>query len=306
MKADLAEQLRLLSLINEHGTLAAAADLLGLTPAAVTQRLTRAEQIWGVPLVERGPRGARLTVAGDALARHGNRIEREVEEATQSFAAYRQGLVHRLRVGAFQAAALHLLPPAMTALRHHSSDVDLSVVDLESRDAVDLVADGELDVAVLAAWDAPPVLRPGVAVQLLLADPMVVVFADDHPLARSRGRVRLDRLADESWVVIRAGTAARLQFDRATREAGFDARIRFETESYDVAQALVGTGYGVALVSQLALRPASGLAHRRLAGPTLQRTIHAATPSGERLTPLTERFRDLLADVAADLASGWR
>lgn len=41
-------------------------------------------------------------------------------------------------------------------------------------------------------------------------------------------------------MVIRGGSAARAQFDRFTGEAGFEPRIRFETESYDLAQALVG------------------------------------------------------------------
>ena len=66
-----------------------------------------------------------------------------------------------LRVGAFQAAALHLLPPAMTALRHQRAEVDLSVTDIQSSDAVDLVARGELDLAVLASWDTPPVVPRG-------------------------------------------------------------------------------------------------------------------------------------------------
>ncbi|WP_170322258.1 LysR family transcriptional regulator [Acrocarpospora macrocephala] len=303
MKGDLAEHLRLLALIEEHGTLAAASDVLELSPAAVTQRLARAEELWGVALVERGPRGAHLTPAGQALARHGSRIEREVAEATHAFAAYRQGLVRRLRVGAFQAAALHLLPPAMTALRHRVPDVDLSAIDLQSSDALGLVAGGDLDLAVLASWDVPPAPAPEVDVVTLLEDPMVVVFADDHRLAGSPRPVALADLAEESWVVIRGGTAARHQFDRVTHEAGFDPRIRFETESYDVAQALVGTGYGVALVSRMALRPGTALAHRPLAGTGAHRTIHAATPHGDRATPLAVTFRDLLADVARDLAS---
>lgn len=142
MKTDQADHLLLLTAIEEQGTLAGAADALGLTAPAVSQRLARAERFWGTRLVERGPRGASLTDAGTALAVHGRRIQREVEDAVASFPAYRQGLVTRLRVGAFQAAALHLLPPAMTALRHQRADVDLSVTDIQSSDAVNLVARG--------------------------------------------------------------------------------------------------------------------------------------------------------------------
>jgi DNA-binding transcriptional LysR family regulator len=297
MKTDQADHLLLLAAIEEQGTLAGAGAVLGLTPPAVTQRLARAESFWGAHLVERGPRGARLTDAGAALAVHGHRIQREVDDASASFPAYRQGLVTRLRVGAFQAAALHLLPPAMTALRHQRADVDLSVTDIHSSDAVDLVSRGDLDLAVLASWDIPPVAPTGLTITRILEDPMVVAFADDHRLAGSTRPVPLSSLAEESWVVIRGGSAAREQFDRITREAGFEPRIRFETESYDVAQALVATGYGVALVSRMARRPGPGLAHRPVRHRAAHRTIHTLRRSQDA-TDLTLAF-DLLLQAAA-------
>jgi DNA-binding transcriptional LysR family regulator len=301
VKTELADQLLLLALIDKYGTLTAAGEALGLTPPAVSQRLARAERHWESRLVNRGPRGATLTETGRSLAAHGKRIKREVEDALASFPAYRQGLVTRLRVGAFQAAALHLLPPAMTALRHLRPDADLSVVDIQSSDAVDLVARRELDLAVLASWDVPPAPGPDLALQTILEDPMMFAFADDHPLAGGSGPVTLKTLAGESWVVIRGGSAARQQFDRITREAGFEPRIRFETESYDVAQALVATGYGVALVSRMAIRPDLGLAHRPLRHRAAHRTIHTLRPTSEQATPLTLAFEDLLHATASEL-----
>ena len=300
MKTDLADQLLLLSLIDEHGTLSAAGDLLGLTPPAVSQRLVRAENHWQVKLVERGPRGAKLTPPGLALAAHGRRIGREVDDAVASFPAYRQGLLRRLRVGAFQAAALHLLPPAMTALRHQVRDVDLSVTDIQSADGPELVRRSELDLAVIASWDKPPTVTPDLKITTIVEDPMVVAFADDHPLARATGPIKLSSLADESWVVIRGGTAARDQFDRVTKEAGFDPRIRFETESYDVAQALVGTGYGVALVSYMARRTDPGLVHRGLRGRPAHRTIHLLQPPTTK-SETAALFAELLVTAADEL-----
>lgn len=300
MKTDQADHLLLLTAIEEQGTLAGAADALGLTAPAVSQRLARAERFWGTRLVERGPRGASLTDAGTALAVHGRRIQREVEDAVASFPAYRQGLVTRLRVGAFQAAALHLLPPAMTALRHQRADVDLSVTDIQSSDAVNLVARGDLDLAVLASWDIPPAAPAGLTLTRILDDPMVIAFADDHRLARSTRPLPLSSLAEESWVVIRGGSAARAQFDRITSEAGFEPRIRFETESYDVAQALVATGYGVALVSRMARRTGHGIAHRPVRHRAAHRTIHTLRRTHEA-TDLTLAFDRLLQAAAAEL-----
>src|SRR3982750_2608684 len=64
-------QLRMLALVAAHGSMAGAAAELGLTPAALTGQVARAERDWGVPLVHRGPRGARRTGAGGTRGRPG-------------------------------------------------------------------------------------------------------------------------------------------------------------------------------------------------------------------------------------------
>lgn len=298
-------QLRLLALIDRHGSLSAAAAALGVTPAAVTQQVARAERDLRVPLVRRGPRGASLTPAGALLAGHGRIVDDQVRQAGAALATLLGELSVRLRIGAFQAAATHLLPPALTALRHRHPDADLSVRDIRSDRGMALVAAGDLDLAVIAAWDTPPTPLDGVRLHPLLTDPMVVVLPDDHPLADRPGPIRLRRLSGQAWVTILAGHAARAQFDQAAAAAGFTPRVRFETESYDVAQALVGTGVGVALISRLALTGVPGTTHRPLAPPAMHRRLYAVTPADTSLTPLVDAYLRLLLDVAAEISTAW-
>ncbi|MFI5780904.1 LysR family transcriptional regulator [Nocardia sp. NPDC051570] len=301
-------QLRLLALIERHGSLTRAAHALGLTPAAVTGQVARAEREWKVPLVLRGPTGATLTAAGAVLATHGHAIDRHMSEAAVRLDALLGHLSLRLRVGAFHAATLHLLPHALTALRHRHPDADISVQDVASDDGMDEIAAGRLDLAVIAGWGPPADPPPHVRVHHLLVDPLVVVLPDDHRLAAPALRevpMRLEELREESWVTIVAGDAAREQFDRAAAGAGFTPTIRFQTASYDVAQALVGTGIGVALVSRLALTRVPGTVPRPLARPRLHRTVHAVTPTETSLTPLVEVFLALLGDVADDITTTW-
>ncbi|MFI5936533.1 LysR family transcriptional regulator [Actinoplanes sp. NPDC051494] len=297
-----AAHLQLLSAVDRTGSLAGAAGLLGRTPAAVTQQLARAERAARTPLVIRGPRGATLTPAGRILAGHGRTIDQATTAAADDLAALLGRLSRRLRIGAFHAAALHLLPPALTALRHRFPDAELTVADLQSEHGIAEVAAGSLDMAVIAAWDTAPAPatagRVPVVVHHLLRDPMVVVLPDDHPLLGAGRRIDLGLLRDESWVTILAGHAARAQFDRITAAAGFTPRIRFQTESYDVAQALVGTGIGVALVSRLALTHAAHTTHRELLPPVPERILHAVTAADTSTTPLAGVFLALLRDAA--------
>lgn len=301
-------QLRLLALIERHGSLTAAAQALGFTPAAVTQQLARAERDWKAPLVVRGPRGAALTEAGALLAAHGRIVEDETDKAAAGLAALLGHLSRRLRIGTFQAAALHLLPPALTSLRHRHPDADVTVVDEAYGRGEDEVAAGRLDVAVIATWGTPFTPPPRVSVHPLLLDPMVVVLPDDHPLVAGRppgSGLRLEQLRDESWVAIRAGHPARDQFERVTNAAGFSPQVRSQTESYYVAQALIGTGVGVALVSRLALAGFPGTVHRELVRHRPHRRLLAVTPADTTLTPLVDVFVGLLRDVAEDIVATW-
>ncbi|WP_446461368.1 hypothetical protein [Streptomyces sp. BRA346] len=76
--------------------------------------MAKAERDWQVPLVIRGPRGATLTAAGALLASHARTVEEASGRAEAELAAPLGHLSLRLRIGTFQAAALHLLPPALT------------------------------------------------------------------------------------------------------------------------------------------------------------------------------------------------
>jgi DNA-binding transcriptional LysR family regulator len=296
-------QLRLLSLISRHSSTTAAASELRITPAEVTQQLARAERDCGVPLVRRGPRGESLTAAGHLLARHGAEIDRHTAQATAGLDELLGRMSMRLRLGASQTAAMHLLPPALTGLRHRHADADLTVVDLRIEQAVPMVDDGELDVAVIDTWDGPPKAAEHIALHPLITDPLVVVLPESHPLAATGDPIELARLHAEPWVAIAPGADAREHFDRATAAAGYLPDIRFQAASYDVAQAYVATGAGVTLAPRLALTNTAGLTHRELESSDLQRTLYAVTPADTRLTPLTDTFLTLLHETASGLST---
>ncbi len=182
-------QLRMLALVEAHGSLAGAAAELGLTPGAVTGQVTKAERDWGVPLVHRGPRGARLTEAGTALARRGDEIDEACRLAELELAATRAGARPRLRIGSFVSVATRLLPDAMTALRHRRPDSDLTILEGTSRELSGRVADGALDLAVVGTYDEQvPELPVWLTATRLLTDPMVRLPARGAPARAQRRR----------------------------------------------------------------------------------------------------------------------
>ncbi len=293
--------LRLLALINETGSLAGAADLLGITPAGVTQQVARLERAVGGPLVRRGPRGASMEPLGRIVLEHAQRIQAATVQADRALGQAMGRMGRTLRVGAFPTAAFHLVAPALTALRHRHDELDLDVLEIESVNGPELVAADRIDVAIVSEFDEPATLPSVVESHLVLLDPLVVVLPNTHPAARRSTPdqpIPLRQLADDPWVAILAGEAARRQFDRLIRQSGTNPEIRFETASYDVAQALVGAGVAVTVVSRLALRDVPGTVTRPLLGERAARRITAITLAHRPFTPLVDEFLALLANVA--------
>jgi DNA-binding transcriptional LysR family regulator len=67
-------RLRVLQAVAAHGSVAAAAGALHLTPPAVSQQLLALERETGASLIDRSGRQVTLTPAGRLLACHGERI----------------------------------------------------------------------------------------------------------------------------------------------------------------------------------------------------------------------------------------
>jgi DNA-binding transcriptional LysR family regulator len=270
-------QLAVLVEIRRTGSLARAALNLSVTPPAVSQQLARMEKAVGATLVTRGARGARLTTLGMTLAEHGDRVLAEIDKADEAAAAFIDARARRLRVGAFPSASVALLPEALAALRFRFPDAELSVVDLPSDGGAELIIRGDLDVALSASYGRNP-RRNGVRFAHVHNDPLHLVVPDDHALAmRGADAVDFAELAHETWVSGLTNRPSRQQLDDRAANHAFVPRVAFQTESYDVAQAIVAAGVAVALIPRLALVHRPGTVALALQ-PGLSRDIFAVLP----------------------------
>jgi LysR family transcriptional regulator, transcriptional activator for dmlA len=145
VKTDVASQLEFFVLLARHGSLAAAARALDLTPPAATKRLSQLEARLGVRLVNRTTRHISLTAEGETFLHHATRILaeiREMEDAVSSSHSVPKGL---LRVNATLGFGRTTIAPIVSAFakRYPHVEVQLDVTDRP----IDLVESG-LDLAI--------------------------------------------------------------------------------------------------------------------------------------------------------------
>jgi DNA-binding transcriptional LysR family regulator len=289
-----ADRLRVLREVARRGSFSAAADALHLTQPAVSRHVAKLERETGMRLVDRLPGRLRLTDAGRALVEHAETVMAALSAAERSLDALRGAQAGTLRIASFPSAAVSLVAGALRTFHRAHPDVEVSFVDAQSNEALEVVRAGEADIGL--AFGPAPADAAGLRLLPLLSDRLKAALPLTHTLA-ARPRLRLEELRDEDWIV---GTTATLTID-ACRAAGFEPRIVARTDQQNATHAFVAAGLGVTLVTSLRLvHPAHRLAVIALSDP-VERQVYAATLDAAPPAPPTARFLALLERQARSL-----
>jgi DNA-binding transcriptional LysR family regulator len=291
-------RMRVLREVAKHGSFSAAADALSYTQSAVSQQIAALEKEAGAKLLERGPRGVRLTDSGRALVEHSEAILARLaaaEAELEDIAGLRAG---RLRLASFSSAGATLAPLAAGRFRERHPGVRMALVEANEEDTIPLLRAGELELALICD---PNVLSDsayeGIERVHLLDDVMYAVLPRDHPLA-SRRRLRLADLSDETW--INPGPTCSVFVEDECRRQGFEPRVAFSSEQYVTIQGFVAAGIGIALIPELGLQPVrDDVVVRSLGSDAPVRRILAAVPDAGYRSAATDEMVEILKEVAA-------
>jgi DNA-binding transcriptional LysR family regulator len=294
-----ARKLRVLRAVAEHGSFAAAAAELQYTPSAISQQVAALEREAGATLVERGPRGTRLTQAGAVLDRHAALVLGQLAAARAELDDLQRLRGGSVRVAAFESAWTALVPAAVSRYRAEHPGVELHLAEEDPVQAVAAVRAGACDVAVVFE---PNGLGDGevdgLRREVVAADPLWAVLPADHPLAEADA-IDLAHLRADPWVAPTAFCAGVVR--GACARAGFEPDVVFSSADYGAIQGFVAAGAGVALVPFLALTHRERAVAKPLRGDDLPtRTLSAITaPEGPRPVSATAMVAALKATAAA-------
>ena len=237
--------LRTFLAVARHGTLAAAAHEVGLTPAAVGLQMRSLEQALGVALFDRGRRSVALNSAGRAAARG-------IEDLVLRYDALRvvrgDALSGTVVMGALVSALMGAFADALWSIRRGHPKLEVKVFAGQSSDFAYKVEHGALDAAIVAKPPRP--LGASMTWTPLYEEPMVMIVPRRPPFRLPRDPlaalaeapfIRFDR---ETWT----GLLVRDVLGRC------DVRVRdaMELNSVEAIVEIVRQGFGVSIVPRLA------------------------------------------------------
>jgi DNA-binding transcriptional LysR family regulator len=280
-----------------HGGIGRAADALGISQPALTKAVQRVETQAGLPLFERTANGMTATYAGTRFLERARRIQLEYEDGIKEMLGIRTGEQGILRVGYSPSIPGSMILGACRQLVRERPVARLRLRRRLARDLLDLLAAGELDVAVAPAPSAAS--STGLAVQPLFDDRLVVVADEGHVLLQRR-KLRLADLADQEWLLPEGHITLRQQVDAAFRQRGLpepQPRIEIDFGSSSLFALMQGTQ-----MLSIANEGGDAMQHGLRVLPLgveeldLRRNIGVISREGAYLSPLAQRLTVLLRE----------
>ena len=190
------QQLQLLLAIQSSGSLRTMADELHLTQPALSKSLKQLEAEFGTTLVIRGPKGVRLSPAGEMLAIRAGSIQRELSRAHDEISWLTRETGACVTVGVSPAVAILLTPGAIKRFQARCPNVKLKIIDSIYPRVTAQVRSGEVDFALGPL--PPEKSMMDLQIRHLFDNQLVIAARKGHRLAAAR---RLAEVAGAAWVL---------------------------------------------------------------------------------------------------------
>lgn len=280
-------QLELFAAAAEHGSFAAAAESLFVTPNAIALAVRDLEASLGAHLaVRQRAVGLTLTPAGVHLLQGAKQLLREADDLYWSVSDNGGPLRGPVIVGCYSTLAPTVLPPLMGGVREAFPDVQLSIVDGPVNDLLPALFAGGIDAMISYDIALPPELD-----QVELSRTQVhVILPESHPLA-SVDVISLEDLAQEPLILLDHPPSGDHTL-RMLARVGVTPNVAYRTPNFELVRSLVARGFGYSLLIQ---RPAVDMSYEGL-GVISKRVVPALSEeriliSWPRAVRLTARAR---------------
>jgi DNA-binding transcriptional LysR family regulator len=279
------------------GSLGLAAGEHGISQPAASTRVRRLERQLGVPLIERSPRGSRLTPDGKLVAEWAKAAVDAAAALDAGVASLRARSDAMLRVAASMTIAEYLLPGWLTALRARDPRTAVALTAGNSAEVASAVLDGHADIG----FTESPGLPPGLASRHVGTDRLTVVVPPGHRWARRRSGITAAELAAMPMVAREQGSGTRAHLEEALHgQAGVTLVPPVaELSSTTAIKSAVAAGVGPAVLSTLAVAPEVAAGTLRMVKVTdldLARRLLAVWAEGRQLAGPAADLRAIAAD----------
>lgn len=240
------KQIRYFDALARLGTFSAAAEACSVTQPALSMQIKELEESAGTPLLERGPRGIRLTAFGEMVhlrARSMLAILEDLDDLARAAGGQPAG---KLRLGVIPTIAPYLLPAVITRLGVSFPGLNPILRESMTSRLIEELNDGRIDAAILAL----PVSEPSLTEVALFTERFVLIRPAEDADKPVPNR---DRLREMRLLLLEEGHCFRNQALSFCDMPATQPREMLDGSSLSTLVQMVGVGVGVTLIPEMAV-----------------------------------------------------
>ncbi len=289
--------LRLFVAIAEAANLTRGAERVHLSVGAASARMKNLEEALGAPLFIRRSQGVSLTPAGESLLVHARRVFRDLERLHGDLQAFSRGLKGRIRIFANTTAITEILPAALGSFLASHPQVDIDLEERLSPEIARAVADGTVDIGILAG----NIRTDGLEVIPYAKDNLVLAVQAGHPLAE-REAIDFAEAIGSGFVTLHEGSAIHGFMENILVGMGASFDVRIKVSGFESLCRMVEAGVGIGILPDSVaerLRRSHDIGVVRLSNPWAVRELKICV---QRLDDLPSFGRALVDHLVASAA----
>lgn len=236
---------QVLKTVADQGSFRKAADLLGLTPSAISHAISSLEAELGFSVLNRSKNGVTLTNYGEHLLPYVNAVlnsDESLQQAIAEFNGLKQG---KIKVGCFSSVCTNWLPELIHSFQKEYPDIRIEIFQGTYDDVVYWIKNGVVDLGFLSVSSAADI-----PIEPLYKDPLLCIVPKG---ARDREcAMGIEEMRDCQFVTQREGTDADIQ--NFLKENSLNVQSNYHVVDDLSTIAMVANGFGICLMPELVMK----------------------------------------------------
>jgi DNA-binding transcriptional LysR family regulator len=222
----------------ESGSLTRTSKRLNISQPALSKSLRLLEEQLGIRLLERGPRGVRVTKFGDVFYRRARSITAEFRRAREDLEELKGSSEGEVAVGVTPGPGVldRILPEAISRVANKRPSLKFTVRSGTTAELLTALTQGDLDILFTVVDEH---LRgPDLKAEILFEDHFVIVVGRKHPLMAAEA-ITLEDLTSFRWVLLQDADTLWEAIEALARQAGLTPKSPIESNSVVFVRSMV-------------------------------------------------------------------
>lgn len=264
--------------VADHGSFRKAADILGLTPSAISHAISSMENELGFSVLNRSKSGVTLTNYGENLLPYVNAVLNSDESLWQAIAEFNGLKKGKVKVGCFSSICTSWLPDIMNSFEKKYPDITIEVFQGTYDDVSYWLKNGVVDIGFLSMSSAGDI-----PIEPLYKDKLVCVVPKGLFDKNTDEVMHISELRNHQFVTQRESTDADIQ--NFLKENSLNVQSNYHVVDDLSTIALVANGFGICLMPELVMRDIPYEVDCYQIEPDAYRIVGIATMNSDFMAP---------------------